>query len=187
MNARKTGTPEKTNPALQSSLTSDTMASEHHNDVNSSTSAETSAQWEVQSILAERSSATGGNEVLVVWQPEWIPTANIQKSGSAWKAWKRTPKWTASAMMMQVMLPIEPESQLQKDCAYVEKARAAEVRRRAEAASQAAILHNRMPTGATGPRKQLCGDPRPRQPDADAISRAVHAKGNDESGSCDDD
>ena len=90
-------------------------------------------------------------------------------------------------MMMQVMLPIEPESQLQKDCAYVEKARAAEVRRRAEAASQAAILHNRMPTGATGPRKQLCGDPRPRQPDADAISRAVHAKGNDESGSCDDD
>jgi hypothetical protein len=153
-------------------------------DHRNSSAPETSAQWVVQSILAERSSATGGNEVLVVWQTEWIPAANVQKSGSAWKAWKRTPKWTSSAMMMQVMLPIEPGSQLQKDCAYVEEARAAEVRRRAAAAAQAAIQHNRMPTGVTGPRKQLCGDPRPRQPEPDdAVSRAVHAKRNDESGS----
>ncbi len=123
-----------------------------------------SEQWVVQDILAERSSATGGNEVLVVWKASWIPVANLEKSGDVWHTWKRTRKWTTSSMMMQVMLPIEPGTQLQKDCDYVSMARATEVMRRAQNANQ---LINTWPASrATGPRKQLGTTARKRRPDS---------------------
>ena len=72
-------------------------------------------EWEVQDILAARTSATGDDEMLVVWKPSWAPVSNI-KDGPAirrfmtatkWKftsnvsgmrqddscPWKRTPHW----------------------------------------------------------------------------------------------
>ncbi len=159
------------------------MLSEGQGHRSGSTATAESEQWEVLQILAERSSATGGNEVLVVWKAEWIPVDNLRKSGPVYKAWRHTPKWTSSAMTMQVKLPITPGSQLQKDCAYIEVARAAEARRRDSAAAHAAIQHNSMPTEPTGPRKQLGGRPR-SLPDPE-VPRAVHAKRSSGS-SCDD-
>ena len=72
--------------------------------------------WVVQDILAERTSVSGDNEVLVVWKASWIPVTNLQGQGPVLRNWRRTPKWTSSAMKMQVMLAMEPGSQLQQDC-----------------------------------------------------------------------
>lgn len=81
-------------------------------------SSTTDTVWAVQDILAERTSATGGNEVLVVWKPEWIPLTNV-KPGDVLDAWHAAPKWSSAAMMMKVMLPMPPGSQLQKDVQHV--------------------------------------------------------------------
>ena len=106
--------------------------------------------WDVQAILAERSSATGANEVLVVWKPCWIPFANVQE-GYVKEAWELTRKWTASSMTMQVMLAVEPDSQLEKDIKYVEKARAAMF----AAQQDRALSAKHRQTAPKGPRKQL--------------------------------
>ena len=106
--------------------------------------------WDVQEILAERSSATGANEVLVVWKPCWIPLANVQ-AGYVKEAWEQTRKWTASSMTMQVMLAVEPNSQLDKDIKYIETARAAMFAAEQERALSA---KHRQPA-PQGPRKQL--------------------------------
>ncbi len=106
--------------------------------------------WDVQEILAERSSATGANEVLVVWKPCWIPMANVQE-GYVKEAWEQTRKWTASAMTMQVMLAVEPDSQLERDIKYVEKARAAMF----AAQQDRALSAKHRQSAPQGPRKQL--------------------------------
>jgi len=99
----------------------------------------------VQDILAERTSSTGANEVLVVWKPEWIPITNV-RPGDVLGTWQSTPKWTSAAMAMKVMLPMAPGSQLQKD---VQHAHASYVARYAPKRPD----HNlHLPTG---PRKQL--------------------------------
>jgi hypothetical protein len=79
------------------------------------------AHWVVQDILAERTSVTGDNEVLVVWKASWIPVTNL-RDGPVLRAWKQTPMWTTAAMTMQVMLAMEPGSQLEHDCMTVQAA-----------------------------------------------------------------
>ena len=106
--------------------------------------------WDVQEILAERSSATGANEVLVVWKTCWIPLANVQ-AGYVKEAWEQTRKWTASSMTMQVMLAVEPNSQLEKDIKYIETARADMFAAQQERALSAKHRH----PAPQGPRKQL--------------------------------
>ena len=105
-------------------------------------SSTTDTVWAVQDILAERTSATGGNEVLVVWKPEWIPLANV-KPGDVLDAWQAAPKWSSAAMMMKVMLPMAPDSQLQKDVQHV------------NALYTARYAAQQQSSHPTGPRKQL--------------------------------
>lgn len=79
------------------------------------------AHWVVQDILAERTSVTGDNEALVVWKASWIPISNLN-DGPVLRAWRLTPMWTTSAMTMQVMLAVEPGTQLAEDCERVQDA-----------------------------------------------------------------
>jgi hypothetical protein len=106
--------------------------------------------WDVQEILAERTSATGGNEVLVVWKPGWIPMLNV-KEGDVKKAWMAMRKWASTSMTMQVMLAVEPDSQLEKDIAYITRARAAIAADQKQHAQSAKQRHQ----APQGPRKQL--------------------------------
>lgn len=39
--------------------------------------------WDVQDILAERTSLMGENEELVVWKPSWEPIRNVRADGPA--------------------------------------------------------------------------------------------------------
>ena len=111
--------------------------------ISSATSS--SGTWDVQDILAERTSSTGANEVLVVWKPSWIPITNV-KPGDVLDVWKHsTPKWTSAAMNMKVMLPMAPDSQLAKDVQHVHALYAARY-----TLKQHNLLHH-----PTGPRKQL--------------------------------
>jgi hypothetical protein len=92
--------------------------------------------------LAERTSATGANEVLVVWKPEWIPITNV-RPGEVLDAWKSVPKWSSAAMSMKVMLPMASGSQLQKDVQH------------AHALYAARYAAQHQESRPTGPRKQL--------------------------------
>ena len=49
-------------------------------------------EWEVQDILAARTSATGDDEMLVVWKPSWTPVGNI-KDGPALRSFKNATKF----------------------------------------------------------------------------------------------
>ena len=109
-----------------------------------SSASSTTKVWVVQDILAERTSSTGANEVLVVWKPEWIPITNV-RPGDVLDAWRSTPKWSSAAMNMKVMLPMAPDSQLQKDVQHVHALYAARY-----TLKQHNLLHH-----PTGPRKQL--------------------------------
>jgi hypothetical protein len=76
--------------------------------------------------------------------------ANVQE-GYVKEAWEQTRKWTASAMTMQVMLAVEPDSQLERDIKYVEKARAAMF----AAQQDRALSAKHRQSAPQGPRKQL--------------------------------
>ena len=67
----------------------------------------TDDNWVVQDILAERTTVTGENEVLVIWKASWIPVANL-RDGPVLRAWRLTPMFTTAAMRMQVMVAMEP-------------------------------------------------------------------------------
>ena len=101
---------------------------------SSVSSASPDAHWVVQDILAERTSVTGDNEVLVVWKASWIPVTNL-KDGPVLRAWRQTPMWTAAAMTMQVMLAMEPGSQLEQDCMAVRAAARRTQKHRLQAAA----------------------------------------------------
>jgi hypothetical protein len=77
-----------------------------------------SAGWVVTDILAERSSLSGEDEVLVVWKPEWVPFSTVRE-GPVRDAWMLAPKWSASqtvgGMVMRISLPIESNSSLATD------------------------------------------------------------------------
>jgi hypothetical protein len=59
----------------------------------------------------------GESEVLVVWKPEWIPISYLHEPLRS--QWLSVPKWIASqgigGLVMNVMLPVVPESTLEKD------------------------------------------------------------------------
>jgi hypothetical protein len=72
---------------------------------------------EVQAILAERTSTTlGCNEVLVVWQPEWIPITNVQ-DGPILIKHHNARKCRFISAVGKVLLPVEPDTTLANDIA----------------------------------------------------------------------
>ena len=71
--------------------------------------------WEVQAILAERTSKTGGcNEVLVVWKPDWIPITNVP-DGPVLREHCEARKCIFKSSVGKVILPVEPDSTLEDD------------------------------------------------------------------------
>ena len=88
--------------------------------------------WDVHEILAMRTSITGENELLVVWKPTWIPVSCVQMDGPVIRRFEQFPKLMFTAHQddgMKVVLPVEPGTTLQTDCARI----AAQLERRAAA------------------------------------------------------
>ena len=97
------------------------MASTHTSPASSDPSRDHAGSdigWEIQEILAERTSLSGENEILVVWKPGWIPKGNLM-GGHIRDAWETAQKWstskTVAGMRMEVLLPVMPHTQLAAD------------------------------------------------------------------------
>lgn len=77
--------------------------------------------WDVAEILAERTSVSGDNELLVVWKPCWIPISNMHSDGPVMRAFRDAPKWNfnSAAGAMRLILPVEPGTVLAEDCAAI--------------------------------------------------------------------
>lgn len=70
---------------------------------------------EVQAILAERWSSTlGCSEVLVTWQPDWIPITNLQ-DGPILRKYRATTKCRFLSAAGQLILPVMPNTALADD------------------------------------------------------------------------
>ena len=73
--------------------------------------------WDVQEILAERTSVTGGNEVLVVMKSVWIPIEAIMDDTPALRRFRETSKWKfrSESGVMSIKLSVEPGSHFARD------------------------------------------------------------------------
>ena len=115
--------------------------------------------WDVQDILAERTSLTGENEVLVVWKPSWEPLTNVRADGPAMTRFRATASWkfTSRAGGVCVMLPVEKKTTLAVDRSVATQMAAVKRPKRDREVPAAAA-------SATGPRKAL-GSTAKRSPD----------------------
>jgi hypothetical protein len=86
-----------------------------------SDSSSEAVMWDVAEILAERTSVSGENEVLVVWKPSWIPKSNLQSDGPVLQQYSGSYKWKFSSACgaMRLFLPVEPGTSLAADCATI--------------------------------------------------------------------
>ena len=77
-----------------------------------------SCLFEVQDILAERTSVLGDPEYLVVWKPSWMPKSGMMGDGPTLRNFEATRKceFTISKNAMHILLPVEPGSTLAADC-----------------------------------------------------------------------
>lgn len=128
-------------------------------DFNSSTSASTPTSnssdaddellWDVQEILAERTSIDSSkqNELLVVWKTCWVPEGNV-KRGAVLQSFRAAPKFKFTSAAGDINWAVEPDTQLAFDVAT---AQAAQRARTSAAAQQRANAVERDRT----PRKQL--------------------------------
>jgi hypothetical protein len=107
--------------------------------------------WDVQEILAERTSVSGENEVLVVWKTSWIPVSNLIADGPVIRRFQATPKivYSTSRGSMSVYMPVELGTQLQADCIIIARRAAAE-------AAEAEAARTK-PASDRTPRKALGG------------------------------
>jgi hypothetical protein len=73
--------------------------------------------WDVQAILAERSSSyQSGREVLVAWKPCWIPIENVPQ-GPILKSFRKASKACFKSSIGKIILPVEPDTALADDVA----------------------------------------------------------------------
>jgi hypothetical protein len=77
--------------------------------------------WDVQEILAERTSISGENELLVVWKTSWIPRSNMDADGPVMRRFEKAPKcrFSTAAGSMRIILPVEPGTVLAQECATI--------------------------------------------------------------------
>ena len=67
--------------------------------------------------MAERTSTTlGGNEVLVVWKPDWIPISNVP-DGPVLRQHRDARKCEFMSSVGKVILPVESNTSLEDDMA----------------------------------------------------------------------
>ena len=122
--------------------------------------------WDVQEILAERPSiSTDENEVLVVWKTAWIQKRCLIADCPAMRRWNEAAKWAScedccGQASLQVVLPVEPGSQMATDLAearaslarmskYWKMARQAGKRRAEVQGSRIAVRAGELPTQKT--------------------------------------
>jgi hypothetical protein len=87
-----------------------------------SSTASNGTLWDVQEILAMRTSITGENEVLVVWKTSWIPVSSMIADGPVIRRFMECSKFRFYAHQnadLQVVLPVEPGTTLATDCATI--------------------------------------------------------------------
>jgi hypothetical protein len=97
--------------------------------------------WDVQDILAERETADGESEVLVVWKPSWIPKINMQHDGPVMRSFRKAFKarFDSGTALGTLILPVEPGTKLALDGAAVIRAHADKRQREANAAVASAL------------------------------------------------
>jgi hypothetical protein len=132
--------------------------------------------WDVQDILAERTTLQGESEVLVVWKASWIPKSNVMADGPVMRFFDAAPKIlfrNSLIRSLRIALPVEPGTVLQDDSAEVESREAArphiavgtarEIGKR-QKRRHASVTHRRVQPALdntdktlqpSGPRKQL--------------------------------
>ena len=113
---------------------------------------DSNAEWEVQDILAARTSVTGDDEVLVVWKPSWTPVVCV-KDGPGIRRYQNALKWkfTSAVSGMRVILPVEPGTQLADDHAEMQKMAVAAKCKHGKDGKQVQAQDSR----PSGPRKSL--------------------------------
>lgn len=96
---------------------SSTSSSPSHNSSESSNE----LLWDVQEILAERTSITAHkqNELLVVWKTCWVPICNV-KPGPVLQSFTTAPKFKFTSAAGDIFWAVEPETQLAFDVAKVQ-------------------------------------------------------------------
>ena len=77
--------------------------------------------WDVQDILAERTSPSGESEYLVQWKPSWIPVSNMHPDGPTMRKFTEAPKWkfSSAAGALRLYMPVEPGTVFAQDCATI--------------------------------------------------------------------
>ena len=78
--------------------------------------------WDVQEILAERTTSSGDQEVLVVWKTSWISRPDMLADGPAMRLFDAAPKVifrNSVVREMRIILPVEPGTALYDDCAEI--------------------------------------------------------------------
>lgn len=79
--------------------------------------------WDVQDILAERTTLQGDSELLVVWKASWIPKSNMEADGPMLRVFDTAPKIVfrnTVVRSLRIFLPVEPGTVLQGDSDEVE-------------------------------------------------------------------
>jgi hypothetical protein len=108
--------------ALQNSYISTTMtqsASDSASEISTSSSRPDGLEWEVQDILAERTSILSGKELLVVWKTSWVPKDTVQINGPIMTHFRSAPKTTFVSAAGNISWVVEPGTQLARDVAHV--------------------------------------------------------------------
>jgi len=140
------------NPSQKYSSGLLTMFSSSAAEPSTATCHDNNTEWEVQDILAARTSVTGDDEVLVVWKPSWTPISNV-KDGPGIRRYQTATKWkfTSAISGMRIILPVEPGTLLADDHAVMQQmAKAAKCKYRKDG-SQVHAQDLR----PSGPRKSL--------------------------------
>jgi hypothetical protein len=75
--------------------------------------------WDVQDILAERTSVAGRKELLVLWKPSWIPHSDVLPDSPVMRRfrWKPMLNFASESGCFRIKLPVEPGSTLAQDFA----------------------------------------------------------------------
>ncbi len=88
-------------------------------EISTSSSRPDGFEWEVQDILAERTSILGGQELLVVWKTCWVPKDTVQINGPIMTQFRRAPKTTFVHAAGNIRWVVEPGTKLARDVAHV--------------------------------------------------------------------
>ena len=118
--------------------------------------------WDVQEILAERTTGGGRKEILVQWKPSWIPLRYMIPDSPAMQRFRCKPtlNFASESGCFRIQLPVEPGSTLVKDFAE-EKAAVFHARIRAAGCDAVVVtigrwrddVRARLPDDGAAPKK----------------------------------